>query len=872
MSESRTKLPQLLKQVKQLTGGSWKLEDVAEMLVALNWDRDNDILPIASVDSETCARLLEKLGAKSEPEKKVKPEAVEKKKVEPKSEVQSSTASRTRLRGASGAADLAVASPTTTLKKKREGVKTFFDAADLAGKIAKVSEEKVEEETIETVTKTDKTAPVASDRVIDEKTIESKKETEATHPVKPSVKQDTRPKDQQRDFQKKKPQQVQKEPALKVLPEKGEEITDDKRDKKKKPEVAKKEPEKRQPIKKKIKEIVKLPDEVDHVRSVKRVFKSKGQRGEVAVKDKAPKILRITGDMAVRELSVKSGVKVGDIIGFLLKELDVFANINHVVSVEEVELISSHFGIQTEVKLNELPEDILEEYDKVLSENLRHRSPVVTVMGHVDHGKTKLLDRIRNTNVVAGEAGGITQHIGAYQVIHNGKAITFIDTPGHAAFTQMRARGSQVTDIVILVVATDDGVKPQTKEAIEHARAAKVPIIVALNKCDLPSSNPERTMTQVSELGLVPEEWGGDTVYVKVSALKGDNINELLEMILLQAELLELKADPKAPAYGVVIESEITKGQGVIVTTLVVQGTLRAGQFVVCGSSGGRIKRMEDEWSKEMLEALPSRPVRIIGLDYLPQNGDKIFTFEDKRKATEIIAVRKEREKLELQKSAPPKTSLEDFFSRFERGEVKDLNLIVKTDVGGSDEAIQGELKRVNVEGVQIKVLSHGVGQITENDVMLASASDAIIIGFSTSLTSGAKKLVDRERVDVRTYDIIYQMTEEIEKAMKGMLEPVFEEIALGRIEIREIFRTDKSSVICGGIVLDGKVERNKKYRLLRRGDVIHQSTLRSLRRFKEDVKDVASGYECGFVVEGTSDVQTGDILSVYDMKEVSRF
>jgi len=856
MAQQKYKLVHLPKHL----GSKLDLDRIKELLAEIGWEDKESKGILAVVDADTYSLLVKKVNAESgaltvEPGVPTNGAGGRKAEAAP-------AALPTRKRLSNSAASLELSAATAVKpRKKREIPKTYFDKDDLSGR------KKLE--------KAD--AELEKAQVIAEKVVVEKKPAAPEAPAKVQIRAEA-VKERKADVAVKTPPAKKGAPEAeqkrrpKTEPKRMEERSKVEKPGKKKADAARRTVPRRPPAKKKIKEIGRQPDEAVTGRSRKRVFKVKGGSAQAQAAEKVIRALKITGEMTVRELSLKSGVKVGDIIGFLLKELDIFANINHVVSIDEIQLIAENFGIPTEVKQDEAPEDILDEYEKIEEGKQVPRPPVVTIMGHVDHGKTKLLDRIRHTNVVDGEAGGITQHIGAYQIVHDDRAITFLDTPGHAAFTQMRARGSQVTDIVVLVVAADDGVKPQTKEAAEHAKAANVPIIVALNKCDLPSANPDRTISQIAELGLTPEDWGGDTVFVKISALTGDNIDELLEMILLQADLLELKADPKAPAYGVVVESEITKGQGIIATALVIQGTFKPGQYLICGTSGGRIKRMEDEWGNLLKDALPSRPVRIIGLDELPGNGDKIFTFSKKRKATEIIESRIEKAKIELQRRQLAKPSLEDFLSRLEKGEIKNLNVIVKTDVGGSEEAIISELERIKIEGVQVNVVSHGVGQINENDIMLASASNAIIIGFSTSMTSGARKLADKERVDVQVYDIIYQMTEKIENAMKGLLDPIYEEIPLGRVEVREIFRTEKTSVICGGSVLDGKVVRNKQYRLIREEEVIHEGQLKSLRRFKEDVRDVASGFECGFIVEGTNNVQLGDILSVYEMKEVPRF
>ncbi|MEP0814957.1 MAG: translation initiation factor IF-2 [bacterium] len=826
-------------------GPGFTVSRVKKLLEEIGWeDKDNRGL-LAVIDQATYEKLLARVQGGGLPERAEIQEAAK----VPSAEQAPKTRriGPARVRADAGVQDLGALPKEKAAPQRRAAPKTFFKKEDLeVKKLAKKAAEAAEAAPALPV------APAEAPEAAPEK----KPKLKQPQPVTPAAKKPAAEKPAVQADEKEKAEEESK--ALK---------------KKRGAVVAGPPPKAPVPVKKKIKEIVKLPDEAEPVRSRKRVFKIKGGlQQHLPAAAKTIPTLKITGDMSVRDISMKTGVKVGDIISFLLKDLNVLANINHVVSEDEVQLVADHFGIPYEVKHEEAPEDVLEMFDRVSAGNLVPRPPVVTVMGHVDHGKTKLLDRIRHTNVVAQESGGITQHIGAYQIVYKNKQITFLDTPGHAAFTQMRARGSQVTDVVVLVVACDDGVKPQTKEAVEHAKAANVPIIVALNKNDLPSANAERTMSQVAELGLVPEEWGGDTIFVKISALTGENIEELLDMILLQAELLDLKADPKAPAYGVVIESQITTGQGVIATVLVMQGTFRRGQYLVCGTSGGRIKRMEDEWAKSVDEALPSRPVRLIGLDFLPSNGDKIFAFINKRQAGEIIETRKDRERLELQRTPMIKASLEDFYSRLEKGEVKDLNVVLKCDVGGSEEAILSELGRINVEGTKVHVLSHGVGQINENDIMLASASEAIVLGFRTTLTSGAKRLVEQEKVDVRMYDIIYQMSEDIQKAMLGLLEPIFEEFEFGKVEIREIFRTTKDNVICGGYVLDGKAERGKKFRLRRGTDVLFEGSLRSLRRFKDDVREVASGYECGFVIEGTSDVEPGDILHLYDVKEVPRF
>lgn len=622
---------------------------------------------------------------------------------------------------------------------------------------------------------------------------------------------------------------------------------------------------------KKIKEIGGALDDEMRVRSKKRVFKVAGVH-----LDAGPAVvphIKIGGSMNLRDVAKAAGVKVAEIVKFLMRELGILSNINYSASVEEIQLIAENFGIQYTVSLDSEPESELEQFEHVAHEDLVARPPVVTVMGHVDHGKTKLLDAIRTTNVVAGEAGGITQHIGAYQVEKKGKHITFIDTPGHEAFTAMRARGSQVTDLVILVVAADDGVMPQTIEAINHAKAAQVPLIVAVNKIDKADANPDRVKTQLAEYGLVPEEWGGDTVFVNVSALKGENIDELLEMILLSAELIDPRSDPKSPPFGVVIESKVDIGIGVVATVLTQQGTMRRGQFILSGTHVGRIKRMENDRGEEVDIATPSMPVRIIGFSEPPENGDKVYSFVTKKQAQAIADQRMAEQRQKATAGASGKMSLEAFFSKAAAGETKDLNLVVKADVGGSTEALCDALAKLEVEGIKCNIIASGVGQVNESDVNLAAASGAVIIGFSVGVASTAKWKAEREHVDIRTYDIIYKVTEDIELAMKGLLAPQFEERALGRVEIRAIFKTSREGSVAGGYVLDGVARRGAKFRLRRGTQLMHENGhLNSLKRFKDDVREVASGFECGLLVDaGDATPQEGDILELYEVVEKAR-
>ena len=621
----------------------------------------------------------------------------------------------------------------------------------------------------------------------------------------------------------------------------------------------------------KLKEIGVVEEE-GRIRSRKRVFKVAGKSAEPS-QTVVPHI-KITREMTIREVARETGVKVSEIVRFLMRDLGIMASINHQATVDEIQLIADNFNIKYTVNLEAEPEGELVHFEEIEEEKQVERPPVVTVMGHVDHGKTKLLDAIRATKVMEGEAGGITQHIGAYQVEKKGKRITFLDTPGHEAFTAMRARGSQVTDIVILVVAADDGVMPQTIEAIEHAKSANVPIIVAVNKIDKEDANPDRVKNQLSERGLVPEEWGGDTVFVHISALKGTNLDELLEMILLTTELVAPRADPMAPAFGVVVESKVDTGIGVVATVLVQQGTMSKGMFILSGTTVGRIKWMEDDLGSEVSEAGPAMPVKIIGFSDPPENGDKVYCFMNKKQAQAIADQRVADQRVKATSAgSASRMSLEAFFAKAEAGELKDLNLIVKADVQGSAEALSTALEKLEVQGASCSVISSGVGQINETDVNLAAAAGAVIIGFSAGMSGAAKLLAEREHVDVRLYDIIYKVTEDVEAAMKGLLEPVYEDRDIGRAEVRAIFKTGRDGVVAGGYVLDGVARRGAKYRLKRDGEIIHRdATLNSLKRFKDDTREVASGFECGFMlhIPGLT-IEEGDILEFYETVEAKR-
>ena len=549
--------------------------------------------------------------------------------------------------------------------------------------------------------------------------------------------------------------------------------------------------------------------------------------------------------------------------------MGIVANINQDIDFETCELVAMEYDIELEHQVAKTYEETMQENAEEVDaeEDLVPRPPVVTIMGHVDHGKTSLLDAIRKTHVTEGEAGGITQHIGAYTVECNGRMITFIDTPGHEAFTSMRARGAQVTDVVILVVAADDGIMPQTVEAINHSKAAGVPIIVAVNKIDKPESNPERVKQQLTEHGLVCEDWGGDTICVPVSAKKQQNLDELLEMVLLQADVLDLKANPNKAAKGTIIEAQLDKGRGPVATVLVQNGTLKIGDPIVAGIAYGRVRAMMNDKGENVKTAGPSCPVEVLGFNEVPSAGDIMNVAEVSKKVAEE---RRNRIKAEQLKNLS-KVSLEDLFSHIAEGEVKTLNIVVKADVHGSVEAVKQALEKLSNEEVCVKCIHGGVGAITESDVMFASASNAIVIGFNVRPDSGARNLAEQEKVDVRTYRIIYQAIEDVENAMKGMFKPVFKEVHLGTISVRNTFKVSSVGTIAGAYVQDGKVQRNAQVRVVRDGVVVHEGQIASLRRFKDDVREVAAGYECGIGIENFNDIHEGDVIEAYTMEEVKR-
>ena len=573
-------------------------------------------------------------------------------------------------------------------------------------------------------------------------------------------------------------------------------------------------------------------------------------------------------NMSLGELSTASGVETGELIKKLFS-LGLLVTINSPISYENAEILMSDYG--KELKKEETYDLTNFEAFEIVDEeeDLKERPAVVTIMGHVDHGKTTLLDAIRKTDVVSTEAGGITQAISAYQVKCDNKLITFIDTPGHAAFTEMRARGASITDIVIIIVAADDGVMPQTKEAIDHAKAAGVPILVAINKMDKPGANPDRVMTELGEYGLMPEEWGGDTLFTKISAANGDGIQDLLENILLIAELQNYKANPNRYASGTVIEAQLSKHVGPIVTVLIQNGTLRLGDPVVVGTAYGKIRTLKNDKGEEITEAYPSQPVEITGLSEVPSAGDRFMAFETEKQARSIAEERKTKARLQETK-AKAAVTLDDLFSQIKDG-IKEINVIIKADVNGSSEAVKNSLEKIDVEGVKVKVIRSTVGAITESDIVLAKASNAIIIGFNVRPSNPIKDKAKEEGVEIRLYDIIYKAVEEMEAAMKGMLDPEFEEKILGTAEIRQLFKFSKVGNIAGSLVTDGIIKRDSKARIIRDGVVIYDGNVNSLQREKDTVKEVKKGLECGITIENFNDIKVGDVIEAYEMIEIKR-
>ena len=575
----------------------------------------------------------------------------------------------------------------------------------------------------------------------------------------------------------------------------------------------------------------------------------------------------IPDEINVGELASRLKRTAADVIKELLK-LGVMANISQTIDFDTAALVAEEMGAKVEKEVFVSIEEKLFDESEDKEENLEPRSPVIVVMGHVDHGKTSLLDCIRKTDVAAGEAGGITQHIGAYRVKVNGQPITFLDTPGHAAFTSMRARGAQVTDIAILVVAADDGIMPQTIEAINHAKAANIPIIVAVNKIDKENADPDRVLQQLTEYELVPEAWGGDTIVCKISAKKGEGISNLLEMVLLTAEMQELRANPNRQAKGTVIEAKLDRGRGPVATVLVQNGTLHAGDVVIAGKAVGHVRVMTDERGNRLQNAGPSVPVEIIGLAEVPEAGDVFYAVDNERMARELVEQRKEQEK-EARNNAMKKVTLENLFDTIQQESIKDLNIIVKADVQGSVEAVRASLEKLSNEEVRVRVIHGGVGAVNESDVMLAAASNAIIVGFNVRPERAAADSAHQQDVEIRLYRVIYDCIEEIEQAMKGMLAPKFCEVVLGHAEIRQTFKVSGVGTIGGAYVQDGKIVRACEVRIVRDGIVIHEGHLNSLKRFKDDVKEVATHFECGLGFENYNDIKEGDIVESFIMEEV---
>lgn len=618
--------------------------------------------------------------------------------------------------------------------------------------------------------------------------------------------------------------------------------------------------------------IAKL-DEKFAPNDVKKEAEALEQKEVKEVKEvKDSKQITYSGSLTVDGLADKLKVNTNEIIKKLIA-LGIMANKNQELDEDTIELIASEYDVEVvkEAEIEDVEDSGLDMYmteDK--EEDLVERPAVVTIMGHVDHGKTTLLDSIRETKVTEGEAGGITQHIGAYQVQSGGKKITFLDTPGHEAFTSMRSRGAQVTDIAVLVVAADDGVMPQTIEAISHAKAAEVPIVVAVNKMDKETANPDRVMQELTEHELIPEDWGGDTIFVNISAIKREGIDDLLEMILLIAEVEEYKANPKTDAFGTVIDAQLDKGRGAAASLLVQNGTLRVGDTIVVGNTFGRVRAMVSDIGKRVKEAGPSTPVEITGLNAVPQAGDQFLVFKNEKQARQIGESRQQKH-IQASRGGQTKVSLDDLFEQIKQGDMKEINIIIKADVQGSAEALAASLQKIEVENVQIKIIHSGVGAISESDVILASASNAIVIGFNVRPSVNAQKAAESEKVDVRLHRVIYQAIEEIEAAMKGMLDPEYEEKVIGQAEVRETFKVSKIGTIAGSYVTNGKITRNSSVRVIRNGVVQFEGEIEALKRFKDDVREVAQNYECGITITDYNDIKVDDIIEAYVMEEIER-
>lgn len=618
------------------------------------------------------------------------------------------------------------------------------------------------------------------------------------------------------------------------------------------------------PKKKRSKDVEKKVD--DDINKLNKKRKDKGNakiKGQPKVKE-----MEIGESIVIKDLAAKIGVPAAEIIKKLIG-LGVMATINQAIDYDSAALICAEYDITAK------PEQDLDEAvftDDVVDDpaDLQPRPPVVTIMGHVDHGKTTLLDGIRKSKVTQTEAGGITQHIGAYQVEYKGQKITFLDTPGHAAFTAMRSRGAQVTDIAVLVVAADDGVMPQTVEAVNHAKVAGVPIIVAINKMDHPDANPDRIKQELSEHGLITEEWGGDTIFVEMSALKLEGIDELLEMILLVAEMEEYKANPNRPARGTVIEAQLDKGRGPVATVLITNGTLRIGDNFVVGNVSGKVRALTNEHGQNLKEAYPSQPVEIIGISDVPEAGDPFVVVETEQIARQVAELRQQKQR-EQQMRVTSRANLDDLFAQIAQGEVHELNLVIKADVHGSVEALRSSLEELSTDEVRVNVIHQGVGGVSETDVALAAASDAVIIAFNVRPESNARRAAEREKVEIRYYRVIYTAIEEVKAAMSGLLEPDYDEEVIGSAEVRQTFRVPGGTIVAGCYVTEGKIQRNAQIRVIRDNIIVHEGKISSLKRFKDDVREVAQGYECGIGVEKFNDIKDGDVLEAFIIKEIAR-
>jgi len=709
---------------------------------------------------------------------------------------------------------------------------------------------------------------------------EEKKETEK--PEEPSAKRVVTEFKPRRERYRKREEKPEITPPPQPIPEKLEKEEKKKKEKikaeekkpKKKPSALKREREVKEEIEdfffeEEPTELFKeIPEEEEKPRIPAKKEKPTKEPSRPSTLPPKERKIKVYETIQVGELAKLMGVKVGELLKKALM-MGLPLTINQSIDADTAAILADEFGFKVEKATVE--EELLLQYVPPKEEELKPRPPVVTVMGHVDHGKTTLLDAIRKTDVASREAGGITQHIGAYKVtLEDGRQITFIDTPGHEAFTTMRARGAQVTDIVILVVAADDGVMEQTKEAIEHARAAGVPIVVAINKVDKPNANPERVKSQLAELGLVPEEWGGDTLMANISARNRIGIEELLELVLLQAEMLDLKAAYVRPARGRVIESRLDKGKGPVATVLIQEGTLREGDVFVSGQTFGRVRAMLDSLGQRVKEATPSTPVEILGFEELPQAGDDFIVVEDEEKARKIAEYR-QRKAREAEAAKQTKISLEKLFEKLKEGELKELKIVLKADTQGTLEALDASLQKLSTDKVKVTIIRKGIGAITESDVMLASASEAIVIGFNVKPTSQAKEIAKQEGVDIRFYDVIYHLLEDIKKAMEGLLEPVYEEAITGVAEVRATFKVPKVGIVAGCYVKEGVISRNNKVRVIRDGVVVFTGGIASLKRFKEDVKEVQAGYECGLKIENFNDIKVGDIIEAFEVRKVEQ-